>query len=77
MNHILVKYKEQYEAGTGPKFVTTLVQPSGEELQKASELFDSGKLKVKVVKEFTLEEAGLAHDLVIDGHAGGKVILTI
>ena len=36
-----------------------------------------GKLKIKIAKEYPLEDAGLAHDLVINGHAGGKVILII
>jgi len=74
-----LKYKESAANGTGPKFETTLVQPNGEDLQKAAELFDSGKLTIKIAKEFALDEAGAgaAHDLVIDGHAGGKVILII
>jgi hypothetical protein len=32
---------------------------------------------MRVAKVLPLEEAGQAHDLVIDGHAGGKVLLTI
>jgi len=73
-----IKYKESAANG-GPKFETTLVQPSGESLQKAAELFDSGLLTIKIAKEFSFDEAGAsaAHDLVIDGHAGGKVILVI
>ena len=70
-------YKEAFEAGTGPRFATTLVQPSGAGLEQARELIDAGKLKLKVALELPLEQAGKAHDLVIDGHAGGKVILTI
>jgi len=31
----------------------------------------------KISAELPLEKAGEAHDLVIEGHAGGKVILTI
>ena len=74
-----LKYKESAANGTGPTFETTLVQPNGEDLQKAAELFDSvpPRLTIKIAKEFPLDAAGAAHDLVIDGHAGGKVILII
>ena len=71
------RYKAAAESGIGPKFEITLVQPNGPDLQKAAELFDSGKLTIKIAKELPLENAGAAHDLVIDGHAGGKVILVI
>lgn len=71
------RYKEAYDAGTGPRFVTTLVEPNGASLSKATELFNAGILKFKVALEMPLEDAGKAHDVVIDGHAGGKVILTI
>lgn len=70
-------YKANYDAGTGPRFETTLVKPSGESLKTASEFFDAGKLSIKIAKEFPLEQAGQAHDLVIDGHAGGKLLLII
>jgi len=59
------------------RFAATLEQPSGAGLEQARELIDAGKLKLKVALELPLEQAGKAHDLVIDGHAGGKVILTI
>ena len=71
------RYKAAYEAGTGPRFETTLVQPSGASLEQARELFDAHKLTIKIALELPLEQAGQALDLVIDGHAGGKVILTI
>jgi len=44
-----VRYKAAYEAGTGPRFETTLVQPSGEGLEKARELFDARKISIKVL----------------------------
>lgn len=70
-------YREAFEAGTGPKFETTLVKPDGKGLEEAAKLFDSGKITLKVALELPVEEAGKAHDIVIDGHAGGKVVLTI
>jgi len=70
-------YRESFEAGTGPKFETTLVKPDGKGLEEATKLFNVGKITMKVALELPLEEAGKAHDIVIDGHAGGKVVLTI
>lgn len=61
------------DAGTGPKFFKTLVQPSGQSMALFASLINEGKLKVKVAKTMPLKEAGKGHDLVIDGHAGGKV----
>lgn len=55
----------------------TLVQPNGEQLTRIAELIDGGKVKLTVAQRFPLEEAGKAQDLVIEGHAGGKVVLTI
>lgn len=73
--------------GTGPDAVeaykkriaaeATYVQPNGSQLTKIAEVIDSGKLKVKVALELPLEEAGKAHDIVLDGHAGGKVVLIL
>lgn len=60
------------DAGTGPKFAKTLVQPSGEQLALFAKLINEGKLKVKVAQTLPLEQAGKGHDIVIDGHAGGK-----
>jgi NADPH:quinone reductase-like Zn-dependent oxidoreductase len=53
------------------------VKPDGAGLEKARELIDAGKIVMKVALELPLEEAGKAQDIVIDGHAGGKVVLTI
>lgn len=72
-----VGHKEAFENGTGPRFATTLVAPSGEQLAQIAKLFDEKKLSMLVAREFPLEEAGAAQELVITGHAGGKVILTI
>ncbi|MFI1917071.1 zinc-binding alcohol dehydrogenase family protein [Nocardia sp. NPDC020380] len=39
------------------------------------DLAAAGKLDVVISKTFPLDEVRLAHEFVIDGHAGGKVIL--
>jgi len=38
-------------------------------------LAEAGRLRVLVARSFPLEQAGEAHRLVGDGHAGGKVVL--
>ncbi|MFE3257318.1 zinc-binding alcohol dehydrogenase family protein [Nocardia sp. NPDC059091] len=38
-------------------------------------LLSTGKLDLAIAKTFPLSEAAAAHELVIEGHAGGKVIL--
>ena len=63
--------------GGGHRYETTLVAPSGAQLTRLAELIDAGKLTVKVAQSLPLEQAGRAHDIVIDGHAGGKVVLTM
>lgn len=65
------------DEGKGPKFFKTLVQPSGEQLATIAKLINEKKLLIKVAQVMPLEQAGKAHDVVIDGHAGGKVVLTI
>lgn len=71
------EYTAASEAGTGPKFVTTLVEPSGDQLSRLTQLFNEKKLRLKVAQQMPLEEVGKAQELVIEGHAGGKVVLTI
>jgi len=71
------RYTKAFEDGTGHKFGATFVQPSGSGLDKATELLDSGKLVQKTALTLPLAEAGKGHDIVTDGHAGGKVILII
>ena len=72
-------YKEASENGTGPKFETTLVKPSGVQLEQARQLVNEGKLTmiVALTLPLTAENCGKAHDEVISGHAGGKIVLTI
>lgn len=70
----------QYEkaaAEGGPVFQVTLVQPSGKQMAQLGELFKAGKLVVRVAAKHPLEEAGAAHEQVITGKAGGKVVLTM
>ena len=71
------RYAAAAADGSGPKYEATLVAPSGAQLARLAALIDAGKLNVKVAQTLPLEQAGRAHDIVIDGHAGGKVVLTM
>jgi len=68
---------EGYAASSAFGYAATLVQPSGAQLVKLAGLMDAGQLRVKVALEMPLEKAGEAQDVVIDGHAGGKVLLIV
>ena len=46
-------------------------------LEEAARLIDAGKIKVFVTNVFSLEEAGLAHDIVEAGHSTGKTVIKI
>lgn len=63
--------------GSGVRFATTLIQPNGQQLAHLAQHIDAGKLKVQIAKTLPLEQAGAAQTEVTDGHAGGKIVLTI
>ena len=63
--------------GDGVRFATTLIAPSGEQAAQVAALIDAGKLKIKVAREYPLEEATAALNEVMASHAGGKVILVV
>ncbi|MFN2122750.1 MAG: zinc-dependent alcohol dehydrogenase family protein [Candidatus Promineifilaceae bacterium] len=46
-------------------------------LEEAARLIDAGKIKVFVTNVFSLEEAGLAQDVVEAGHSTGKTVIKI
>ena len=71
------RFEAAAAAGTGPRFAATLVQPSGGQLEAVTKLINEKKLSMKVARSLPLEQAGAAHDEVIAGHAGGKVVLLI
>ena len=49
----------------------------GEILRQCGELFDSGKLQIRVQQTLPLEQASEAHRIVEEGHTTGKLVLTI
>ncbi|MDX1344268.1 MAG: zinc-dependent alcohol dehydrogenase family protein [Sedimenticolaceae bacterium] len=46
-------------------------------LKQCGELFDSGRLQVRVQETLPLEQAAEAHRIIEQGHASGKLVLTI
>ncbi|HEY1386999.1 MAG TPA: NADP-dependent oxidoreductase [Ktedonobacterales bacterium] len=51
------------------------VRPSGEQMARIAELFESGKLRVEVARTLPLSEAADAHRLSETGHTRGKIVL--
>lgn len=51
--------------------------PDGLQLQRLAELVVTGRLQVRVAKEYPLEEIQAACDYVATGHADGKVIIKL
>lgn len=56
---------------------TTLVQPSGAQLQRVAELIAAGKVKQLVAAKLPLEEVLEAHKLSQGGRTRGKIVLTL
>jgi NADPH:quinone reductase-like Zn-dependent oxidoreductase len=51
------------------------VEPNKDELEEIGALFDAGRLQCPEIREFPLEEAGRAQDLVQARHVRGKIVL--
>lgn len=49
----------------------------GEILRQCADLFDQGKLQIKIAQTFSLTEAAAAHQLLEAGHLTGKLVLEI
>jgi len=52
-------------------------QPSGSRLIKMAPWFDDGTLSVHVVRRYYLADAPAAHSTIEQGHARGKLLLTV
>lgn len=52
-------------------------KPSTADLEFVLKLVEEGKLVVKIDKRFELHETPMAIDYLSEGHAGGKVIITV
>jgi NADPH2:quinone reductase len=49
----------------------------GDILNQCAELFDNGKLQIRVQQTLPLEQAEEAHRIIEEGHASGKIVLTM
>ena len=56
---------------------TTLVQPSGAQLQRVADLMAARKVKQLVAAKLTLEQVHEAHTLSEGGRTRGKIVLTL
>lgn len=61
----------------GVRAMRYTVSESGADLDEISQLIDSGKVKPKVSKTFSLAQAAEAQTSIAEGHTEGKVVLTI
>ena len=53
------------------------IRPDGLQLQRLAKLVVTGRLQVRVAKEYPFEEIKAACDYVATGHADGKVIIKL
>jgi NADPH:quinone reductase-like Zn-dependent oxidoreductase len=58
----------------GTRFTVT---ETGAELSEIANLIDGGKVKPKVSRTFSLNDAASAHRLIEEGHTDGKIVLTV
>ncbi|MGH2601390.1 MAG: NADP-dependent oxidoreductase [Dehalococcoidia bacterium] len=61
----------------GRRYAWISVQPSGIELERISELVQTGRLRVSVQRTFALEELAQAHELSDRGQVTGKLVITL
>lgn len=61
----------------GQKFGNVLMKPSQADLQVLKELCEAGKLRPVIDRRFPLREVSAAVRYIEDGHARGKVVVTV
>lgn len=61
----------------GVRFEWFLMSPSGEQLSQLGALIDKGIVKPVIDSSFELSEISQAYDKLADGHAVGKIVVTI
>ena len=73
----IVAFGEEVEPGRGITHHAFSAQAERRKLQKLSEMFDAGKLRVEIEDILPLEEAAKAHERVEAGHTRGKIVLRV
>ncbi|GAB1314442.1 Phosphatidylinositol transfer protein (PITP) [Madurella fahalii] len=64
--------------GTGRKWkVASLMEPGVEMMERVVKMFGEGKLRVAVDSEWPFEKVHDAYDVLLSGHAAGKIIVKV
>jgi NADPH:quinone reductase-like Zn-dependent oxidoreductase len=61
----------------GIQLIYHFVEPNSLQLDLFRSWIDKGKLKVKVAKVFSLDDAAKAHEAIETGHTRGKIVLKV
>ena len=73
----IVAFGEEVDPGRGITYHAFSARAERRKLEKFSELFDAGKLRMEIEEVLTLEEAAKAHERVEAGHTRGKIVLRV
>jgi NADPH:quinone reductase-like Zn-dependent oxidoreductase len=73
----IVAFGEEVEPGRGITHHAFSARAERRKLEKLSEMFDAGKLRVEIEEVLPLEEAAKAHERVEAGHTRGKIVLEV
>jgi NADPH:quinone reductase-like Zn-dependent oxidoreductase len=73
----IVAFGEEIESGRGITHHAFSASPEQRKLEKLSEMFDTGELRVEIEDILPLEEAAKTHERVEAGHTRGKIVLRV
>ena len=73
----IVAFGEEVEPGRGITHHAFSARAERRKLDKRSEMFDAGELRVEIEDILPLEEAAKAHERVEAGHTRGKILLRV
>jgi NADPH:quinone reductase-like Zn-dependent oxidoreductase len=73
----IVAFGEEVEPGRRITYHAFSARAERGKLEKLSEMFDSGKLRVEIEDVMPLEEVAKAHERVEAGHTRGKIVLEV
>jgi NADPH2:quinone reductase len=73
----IVAFGEEVESGRGIVHHAFSARAERRKLEKLSQMFDAGKLRVEIEDVLPIEEAAQAHTLVEAGHTRGKIVLRV
>jgi NADPH:quinone reductase-like Zn-dependent oxidoreductase len=73
----MVAFGEKVEPGRGITHHAFSARAQRRRVEKLSEMFDAGKLRVEIEDVLPLEEAAKSHERVEAGHTRGKIVLRV